>query len=328
MKPNPTDTTYRLERLSPRNFKDYERITSTEGEAGGCYCAFWHQKWASMEDWLNQCKTTPEKNRDCVSERMRSGFHVGALVYDPSSPEAIGWISIAPITEFHWTWRRVAARGEDSKNVAGITCFTIDPKHRKTGLSKGILNSLQRYAAEQGWAEIEAYPFDDSAVEKHGEKVYWPGLKSAYVEAGFTRTGDHWIQHPDWARSIYGWKVDRSMATRLYYNPACSKCREAESILNARGIAFRKIEYLRERPTEAELREVLRALKLRPREIVRTGDELFESLNQANPIALDDDAHVIALLVANPSLIERPIFLKDGKAVVARPPSKLEQLLY
>ena len=92
-----------------------------------------------MEDWLTQCKTAPEANRDCVSERMRSGFHVGVVVYEHTTNVAVGWISIAPITEFHWTWRRVAARGEAAKSVAGITCFTLDPKLRKTGLSKGIL---------------------------------------------------------------------------------------------------------------------------------------------------------------------------------------------
>src|SRR3989338_8926554 len=89
--------------LSERTFHDYERLTGYQ-KAGGCYCAFWHQKWTSMEDWNMRQKEAPELNRATVLDRVRSKFHVGILAYKNSN--LLAWISVGPLIDFYWSWKR------------------------------------------------------------------------------------------------------------------------------------------------------------------------------------------------------------------------------
>ena len=190
----------RLEKLTLDNFKDFETLTCNENE-GGCYCSFWHQKWTSRADWDLQCKKAPEKNKETVMQKVESGFHLGALAYE--SEKLVGWISVGPITDFFWSWKRVAQVGADSATVAGIVCITIHPDFRRQGVQTKILVALKEYGATQGWKRIEGYPFDQSAREKHGAGVLWPGLTEAFVEAGYQRTEPHWLNNSEAERSIF-----------------------------------------------------------------------------------------------------------------------------
>ena len=117
--------------------------------------------------------------------------------------ELLAWISVGPLTDFYWTWKRVAQLGDDSNTVAGITCFTVAPKFRKQGLQAKILKELIEYGKEMGWSSLEAYPFDTSALEKHKDLVLWPGLAKGYVDAGFSRVSSHWLHSTEAERSIF-----------------------------------------------------------------------------------------------------------------------------
>jgi len=190
----------RIERLCESNFADYESLTCRQAH-GGCYCSFWHQKWASLAEWEKSQKETPERNRQMVFEKMRSGFHVGVLAYQGS--DLVAWLSVGPLIDFYWTWKRTIQVGEDAKSIAGITCFTVAPQHRGKGLQAKVLEALKLYGKEQSWKAIEGYPFDESALEKHKQEVIWPGLAKGFAKAGFTRTDPHWLSSPDAERSVY-----------------------------------------------------------------------------------------------------------------------------
>lgn len=192
--------TLRIEKLSEENFADYEALTSHESE-GGCYCSFWHQKWSSMADWETCKKETPERNRQIVLEKVRAGFHVGVLAYQ--GDELLAWLSVGPLTDFYWTWKRIGQVGDEAKSVAGIVCFTVAPKFRGQGMQSKILEALKEYGRSQGWAAIEAYPFDASAIEKYTDQVIWPGLPKGFTDAGFSRIKEHWLSNPEAERSIY-----------------------------------------------------------------------------------------------------------------------------
>ena len=113
--------------------------------------------------------------------------------------------------------------------------------------------------------------------------------------------------------------------TRLYHNPRCSKSRGALELLQERGIEPRVIAYLDMPPTADELRELLRLLALPARALLRTGEEEYTALGLADA-SLTDDA-LIAAMVAHPRLIERPIFVHGGRAVIGRPPEQVLALL-
>jgi arsenate reductase (glutaredoxin) len=112
--------------------------------------------------------------------------------------------------------------------------------------------------------------------------------------------------------------------TSIYFNPRCSKCRTAQGLLTERGIDAQIVEYLKVAPTVPQLEELMGQLGLTdPREMMRTGEEVYGSLglaDQSGPALLE-------AIAANPILLERPIVVREGRAVIARPPERLLELL-
>jgi arsenate reductase len=112
--------------------------------------------------------------------------------------------------------------------------------------------------------------------------------------------------------------------TKLYVNPACSKCRSAVAILDEHHIDAEHVRYLDVPPTMAELEQLMGLLGIDdPRQMMRTGESEYSELGL-------DDASPTELLEAvttHPILLERPIFVVGDRAVVARPPERLLELL-
>jgi arsenate reductase (glutaredoxin) len=115
------------------------------------------------------------------------------------------------------------------------------------------------------------------------------------------------------------------LRTTIYHNPRCSKSRQTLALLEERGIAPRVVDYLKTPPSAAELKTILKQLGLRPRDLMRKGEPLYAELGLKDR-DLDDDA-LIALMVANPILIERPIVVSGGKAAIGRPPESVLGIL-
>ena len=115
------------------------------------------------------------------------------------------------------------------------------------------------------------------------------------------------------------------MTVTIYHNPRCSKSRQTLSLLEEKGVAPRIVEYLKTPPTAAELKSILKALKLEPRDLMRKSEPLYAELGLKDR-DLDDDA-LIALMVENPILIQRPIVVRGGKAAIGRPPEQVLEIL-
>jgi arsenate reductase (glutaredoxin) len=111
----------------------------------------------------------------------------------------------------------------------------------------------------------------------------------------------------------------------IYHNPRCSKSRQALELLAARGIKAKIVEYLKEPPSAAELKAILKKLGMKPRDLLRQGEARYAELGLKER-ALSDDA-LIELMVANPILIERPIVVSGNKAAIGRPPEKVVEIL-
>ena len=115
------------------------------------------------------------------------------------------------------------------------------------------------------------------------------------------------------------------MRTTIYHNPRCSKSRQTLALLEERGISPRVVDYLKTPPSAAELKTILKKLRLRPRDLMRKGEPLYAELGLKDR-DLDDDA-LIALMVASPILIERPIVVSGAKAALGRPPESVLEIL-
>lgn len=111
----------------------------------------------------------------------------------------------------------------------------------------------------------------------------------------------------------------------LYHNPRCSKSRGALELLEARGLTANVVRYLETPPNADELRSLLAKLGIPPRELLRSGEDEYKTLNLGDTSLSDEQ--LIAAMVAHPKLIERPILIVGDRAMIGRPPEKILELL-
>lgn len=105
----------------------------------------------------------------------------------------------------------------------------------------------------------------------------------------------------------------------IIHNPRCSKSRETFKLIEAHGYVPKTINYLNGELTKELLEEVVDLLNVSAKELLRTKEEEFKTLK----INLDDRNEVIAAILKQPILLERPIVIKDKKAVIGRPPENV-----
>jgi len=111
----------------------------------------------------------------------------------------------------------------------------------------------------------------------------------------------------------------------VYHNPVCGKSRGALDILRARGVACEVIEYLKQPLDRAGLVRVLDLLPGEPAALVRK-DKRFAELGLSAADYTTREA-VIALLLEHPELMERPVIIRGGRAVIARPSERVLEIL-
>ncbi|MDZ4758690.1 MAG: arsenate reductase (glutaredoxin) [Bacteroidota bacterium] len=109
----------------------------------------------------------------------------------------------------------------------------------------------------------------------------------------------------------------------VYHNPRCSKSRGACTVLNENKLEFETVEYIKKPPTKTKLKSLLKMLGMKPIDLIRKDEDAFKKYKN---IKLTDEK-LIELMIANPILIERPIVVVGKKAVIARPPELILELL-
>lgn len=111
---------------------------------------------------------------------------------------------------------------------------------------------------------------------------------------------------------------------KIYHNPRCSKSREGLAILEASKIKFETIQYLQNPITEQELTEIIKLLGIKPIDLVRKNEAIWKENFKGKTLS---DTEIINAMAENPKLIERPIVINNGKAVIGRPPEIIKTIL-
>ncbi|XLS27566.1 arsenate reductase (glutaredoxin) [Flavobacteriaceae bacterium M23B6Z8] len=111
---------------------------------------------------------------------------------------------------------------------------------------------------------------------------------------------------------------------KIYHNPRCQKSRQALQILEESGESFEVIKYLEDVPSESELRKILSCLGLKASHLIRKNEAVWKE-NYKNKLLDEED--LIQIMLKHPKLIERPIVVKNNKAVIGRPPEKVTSIL-
>lgn len=111
---------------------------------------------------------------------------------------------------------------------------------------------------------------------------------------------------------------------KIYHNPRCSKSRQGLAILEESKISFKTINYLETPVTIKEITGIIKLLKILPIELVRKNEAIWKENYKGKELS---DSEIIIAMAENPKLIERPIVINNGKAVVGRPPELIKTIL-
>lgn len=110
----------------------------------------------------------------------------------------------------------------------------------------------------------------------------------------------------------------------IYYNAECGKCKEAKQLLETNRCSFEIREYLKNPPSIAELKELVKLLNCPVKDIIRTKEPLF--IEQFEGKALSE-LEWLNILSENPILIERPTIIDGRRAIIGRLPTLVLDLL-
>ena len=111
---------------------------------------------------------------------------------------------------------------------------------------------------------------------------------------------------------------------KIYHNPRCTKSRQTLALLKENGVEPQVVEYLKELLTTEDLRQLIGFLGFEPLALVRKNEAVWKEQFKGKKLS---DNEVIKAMVENPKLIERPIVVKQKKAVLGRPPENVLKLI-
>lgn len=115
------------------------------------------------------------------------------------------------------------------------------------------------------------------------------------------------------------------MSATIWHNPKCATSRKVLAMIRATGIEPTIVDYVKEPPSVAAIKSVLKEMGAKPRDLLRRRGTPYDELG------LDDarigDAALIAAMHAHPILIERPVVRTPRGTRLCRPPERLKDIL-
>ena len=108
---------------------------------------------------------------------------------------------------------------------------------------------------------------------------------------------------------------------KVYFKPNCATCQTALKLMKANTKEeIQTVEYLVATPSQKEIKEILKMLGMKAEQLVRKKEPLYKEKYEGKKIS---NSEWIKILNENPILIERPIVVKNGKAIIGRPVERI-----
>ena len=115
------------------------------------------------------------------------------------------------------------------------------------------------------------------------------------------------------------------MSVTIYHNPRCSKSRQTLELLRENNVDPEIVEYLKTPPDMTTLQDILKRLGISAADLIRNKEAEYKELGLA--AHKDDETKLLQAMIEHPKLIERPIVIANGKAVIGRPPENVLDIL-
>ena len=161
--------------LVPQRWADFEKLFGPHGACGGCWCMFWKLRGKAFEE------NTGDSARQMQKFNVESGVVPGLLAYTDDQP--VGWIAVEPRSAYVKLAHSRVLNPVDDQPVWSVTCFFVERKYRRQGLTVALLRAAVDYVCERGGKIVEGYPID-TKQDLPAPFVY-TGTASAFQQAGF-----------------------------------------------------------------------------------------------------------------------------------------------
>ncbi|QBY02601.1 GNAT family N-acetyltransferase [Rhodophyticola sp. CCM32] len=162
--------------IRPADWAGFSAVMGEKGGCGGCWCMIWRLSKSEMDAGLG------DGNRRAMKALFAAGEVPGLVAYH--NAVAIGWIQVDRRAAFPRLDRSRVLKPVDDLPVWSVSCFLVDKRFRRKGLSTALLNAACDFAKGQGARMIEGYPID--SPKKSYPPVYaWTGFMGTYRKAGF-----------------------------------------------------------------------------------------------------------------------------------------------
>ncbi len=184
----PGEPTIRIEPLTSARWPDLERLFGPNGADGGCWCMWFRRSRAAYRAGRG------DANREARHSTVdTSNVAPGLLAYD--SDTAVGWVALAPRSEYPRLARSRVAKRIDDLPVWSVVCFFIHREARGRGVMHALVAGAIAYAREHGARVLEAYPEDTAGRQPSADDAF-VGLLPVFERAGFVEVARHTPNRP------------------------------------------------------------------------------------------------------------------------------------
>ena len=111
----------------------------------------------------------------------------------------------------------------------------------------------------------------------------------------------------------------------VYEKPTCTTCRKVVKTLNENGVNFEKVNYYIDPFSKTKLQSLLKKMKMKPSEVLRKNEKIYKDLKFKEKNYSEEK--ILDLMVKYPDLVQRPIIEKGNKAILARPPERIKEII-
>lgn len=168
--------------VTAERWPDLVDLFGPNGAYANCWCTWWRR---SAKDFDAGCRQRGAANRTLLQQLVHDEGEPGLLAYD--GERAVGWVSVAPLTEFPRVLRSPTLKpgpDDDPSRIWSINCFVVRRDARGAGVASTLLTEAMRYASVHGARVVEGYPVD-TATSKMSAADLYTGTLAMFESAGF-----------------------------------------------------------------------------------------------------------------------------------------------
>jgi GNAT superfamily N-acetyltransferase len=167
--------------LTQKLWRDFELLFGAHGACGGCWCMYWKLRGKDYSE------NTGDSARQMQKAVVDAKIIPGLLAYSEGYP--VGWIAVEPRSQYPKLAHSRTLKPVDDQEVWSITCFFVEKKHRRKGITVELLKAGVAHAKKYGAKIVEGYPID---VKKNEAPPFiFTGVASAFKQAGFKEVARH-----------------------------------------------------------------------------------------------------------------------------------------